>query len=318
MAPGRTVRAARLVAHGRHPEVREVELGEVGAGEVVVEMAYAGVNPIDRYLALGQVAPDGPLPRTLGVEGVGRLDRRWVAVRGYGLGATRDGLWAQAAVVPRAAVVDVPDGVDPVAAAGAGVAGATAWRTVTELARVTPDDLVLVLGASGGVGSMIVTLARSIGARVWGQTGREGKAAALRARGARPVIAGTPGDLAGGLAGTAPTVVFDALGGDFTGAAIEALSPGGRLVLVGTSAGADGLVPLRDLYRKGLSVLGYGGLIEPPDALRQGIVGALEALRVGTMEVAVDSVLPLGDVSSALDRLARRAVEGKLVLDLRA
>lgn len=311
------VRAARLVEHGRPLEMATVALSEPATSDALVEMAYAGVNPVDRYIASGRVAPDGPLPRTLGVEGVGRLDGRWVALHGYGLGTTRDGVWAEAAVVPRGAAVDVPAGVDPLAAACVGVAGVTAWRTVTETAKVTGEDSVLVLGASGGVGGMIVSLVRSIGAQVWGQTASRSKSEAIEAAGAhRVLVLGDPAGVARAAAELRPTVVFDPLGGGFTGAAVEALEPHGRLVIFGASADTRGELPLQALYRKGLSVLGYGGLGEPPEALARGMAEALEAMRDGRIAVAVDSVLPLESAHEALDRLAERSVAGKLVLSL--
>lgn len=317
MAAARTVRAARLVAHGAPLVVEEVGLAPAGEGEAVVEMAYGSVNPVDRYIALGRVAPDAPLPRTIGVEGVGRINGRWVALHGEGLGTRRDGVWAEAAAVPLGASVDVPEGVEPEAAAAMGVAGVTAWRTVTELARVTPQDRVLVLGASGGVGSMIVSLVRSIGAEVWGQTGSPSKAEVVRARGAsRVVVAADGASVAAAVASLEPTVVFDPLGGEFTGGAIEALSPRGRHVIFGTSADAEGRLHLQAVYRKSLRILGYGGLMEPAAALRRGMDEALRALREGRIEVAIDSVLPLDDVNVALERLATRQVSGKLLLAL--
>jgi NADPH:quinone reductase len=317
-APGRIVRAARLVEHGRPLEVRRVPLAERGAGDVVVEMAFSGVNPVDRYGALGRVALDAPVPRTLGVEGVGRLEGRWVVMYGHGLGTARDGLWADAAVVPRSACVDVPDGVEPAVAAALGVAGSTAHRTVLDLGKVTSDDRVLVLGASGGVGSMIVSLSHSIGAQVWGQTGSEHKAHAIEEGGADRSVVADAGALAGAVADLRPTVVFDGLGDGFTGAAIEALEPNGRLVLFGASAEAEGRVPLLLLYRKNLKVLGYGGLIQPEDAIRRSVTGALEAVRDGRMVVKIDSILPLEDVNEAFRRIAQREVSGKLVLALAA
>lgn len=317
MVPARTVRAARLEEHGRPIAVTSAPLADPGAGDVVVEMAYAGVNPVDRYVALGAVAPDAPLPRTMGVEGVGRVDGRWVAMHGHGLGTARDGVWAEAAVVAEDALVDVPEGVDPAVAASVGVAGVTAWRTVTELARVASGDRVLVLGASGGVGSMVVSLARSVGAVVWGHTGRPAKAPAILAAGAaRAVVVEEPGELADAVAELRPTVVFDPLGGGYTGAAIDAMEPRGRLVLFGTSAGPRGDVPLQVIYRQGISVLGYGGLSESASALRRGMVGALEAIGDGRLAVVVDSLLPLDAAQEALDRLAARSACGKLVLSL--
>ncbi len=313
---GRTVRAARLVEHTKPLVVRRVPLPEPGPDDVVVEMAFAGVNPVDRYGAIGRVAADGPLPRTLGVEGVGSAEGRWVVMHGHGLGTARDGLWADAAVVPRAACVAVPDGVEPAVVGALGVAGATAYRTVTDLAKVTRDDRVVVLGASGGVGSMIVSLVHAIGAQVWGQTGNGDKARAIEESGADRSVVADAGTLAAAVAELRPTVAFDALGGGFTGAAIEALEPRGRLVLFGASAGPEGLVPLLALYRKHLTVLGYGGLIEPADTVRRSLEGALEAVRDGRMTVRIDSILALEDVNEALRRIERREVSGKLVLRL--
>jgi NADPH:quinone reductase len=151
-----TVRAARLIAHGEPLRVEEVTLPEPRDGDVRVRLRYGGVNPIDRYGALGRVGPDMPLPRTMGAEAAGELDDRPVLVAGEGLGGARDGVWAQAAVVPPEAVTYVPAGVAPEQAAAMGIAGLTALKCVRDLAGLSAEDRVVVLGASGGVGSMIV------------------------------------------------------------------------------------------------------------------------------------------------------------------
>lgn len=326
MATKRTVRAARLVVHGEPLRVEDVPLDEPGRGQgdagseedVVVEMAFGGVNPIDRYIALGAVAPDAPLPRTIGVEGAGTVDGRPVVVHGTGIATARDGVWAGAALVPRTSMVSVPDGVDLQRAAAMGVAGATAWKTVHDLARVHAEDRVLVLGASGGVGSMIVSLLRKSGAVVWGQTGQEKKTGAIEARGAaRAIVTAEPAGLGAAVRELRPTVVFDPLGGGFTGAAVDALEPRGRLVIFGTSADTQGPVPLQALYRKGLSVLGYAGLLEPAESVHAAMRHALDAVRDGLLDVPVDEVMPLDEVNGAFERLARREVQGKLLLSLR-
>jgi NADPH2:quinone reductase len=298
--------------------VEEVDVPAPGDDEVVVEMAYAGVNPVDRYMAEGRVAPNAPLPRTLGMEGAGRLaeDGRPVLLHGAGLAAQRDGVWAERVVVPRSAVTDIPDGVDLAEAAGMGVAGVTAWRTATEFARVTADDRVLVLGASGGVGSILVSLCHSIGARVWGQTGNPDKADFVTSLGAEEAITAGPADLAAGLEPLSPTVVFDALGDSFTPAALEALAPCGRLVSFGVSAGPMAEINMQVLYRKGLTVYGYGGLIEPEERIAAGRTAALAALAEGRMRVVIADRLPLGRVNDAFAALVNRAVTGKIILDL--
>jgi NADPH2:quinone reductase len=311
-----TIRAARLHRHGDPLVVEAVPLPTPEPGEVRVQLAYAGVNPVDRYGAAGRVAADGPLPRTLGTEAAGTVDGRPVVVHGHGLGTTRDGLWATAAVVPKAALVAVPDGVGLDQAAAMGVAGVTAWRTAVELAQVGAEDRVLVLGASGGVGSMLVSICHHAGATVVGQTGDPAKAPWVRARGADEVVTGNAEAVAATIRRLAPTVVFDALGDGFTGMAVDAMARRGRLVLFGTSAGASGEVPLQPLYRKGLTVLGYGGLIEPEDRLGAGIAAALDALARGVLQVEIGERVPLEDINRGLQRQAERRVLGKLVVDL--
>jgi NADPH:quinone reductase-like Zn-dependent oxidoreductase len=311
-----TVRAARLIELGQPLRVEEVELPAPAEDEVRVDLRYGGVNPIDRYNAAGQVNPDAVRPRTLGGEAAGEIHGRHVLVAGEGLGFVRDGVWSQAAVVPREAVIDVPDGVAPEQAAAMGIAGLTALNCVRTLARVTAEDRVVVLGASGGVGSMIVSLAHSAGATVWGQSGSEAKAAAIEEEGADRVLVGGPEDIAGELAKYEPTVAFDVLGDGYMATLVEAMAARGRIVSLGVSAGADVTFNMRLLYRKMLSLLGYGGTILTREDRRPGLAAALEAVRAGELSVRVDSVLPLEDVNEAFQRLVDRRVQGKLLLDL--
>lgn len=312
----RTIRAARLKAHGRPLAIESIELAAPKDDEARVELSFAGVNPVDTYIAAGRVAPDGPLPRTLGGEAAGRLEGRPVLVAGEGLGLARDGVWAQAAVVPRAAVVDLPAGVEPREAAAMGVAGLTAWKVVRGLGQVSSEDRVLVLGASGGVGSMIVSLARAAGATVWGQTGSEQKARLIAENGAERVLVGGAEQLLEALSGFAPTIVFDPLGDGFVAPALEALVVGGRLVSFGTSAGPEVQLNMQVLYRKTISVLGYGGMQLGREERREGLEAALTALQAGDLRCVIDDVLPLDRVNDAFKRLAERKVQGKLLLDL--
>jgi NADPH2:quinone reductase len=320
MTDSSRARAARLHAHGKPLVVEEVDVPPAGDDEVVVEMAFAAVNPVDRYTAEGRVAPDGPLPRTIGMEGAGRRadDGRPVIVQGSGLGTARDGAWSSRVVAPSIAVTDVPAGVDLAEAAAMGVAGVTAWRTATEQAKVTADDRVLVLGASGGVGSMLVSLCHSLGARVWGQSGNPDKAAFITGQGAEQVVTAGAAELVAAVEALVPTVVFDALGDGFSGAAIEALAPYGRYVSFGVSAGPMAEINMQMLYRKALTVYGYGGLIESAERMAAGKAAALAALAGGRLKVVVADVLPLGRVNDAFTALVDRAVSGKIVLDVTA
>ncbi|MGB9186365.1 MAG: zinc-binding alcohol dehydrogenase family protein [Solirubrobacteraceae bacterium] len=310
------IRAARLHAHGEPLVVETIELDSPAPDEVRVELEFGGVNPVDRYTAAGRVNPDGPLPRTLGAEAAGTSHGRSVLVAGESLGGSRDGVWASAANVPEAALVPIPEEVSPGAAAAMGIAGLTALNCVRALAQVSAEDRVLVLGASGGVGSMIVSLASAAGATVWGQTGSEPKVGAISDSGADRVLVGGPEALAEPLSEFAPTVVFDPLGGGFVAPAISALVARGRFVSFGVSAGAEVTFNMQELYRKMVTLFGYGGMQLGRDERRPGLEAALEALRAGEIKVRIDEVLPLEAVNEAFARLQDRRVVGKLLLAL--
>lgn len=311
-----TALAARLRHHGEPLVIERVDLPEPSDDELRVELSFGGVNPLDARMAAGAVNPDGPLPRTLGFEAAGTADGRGVLVNGAGLGASRDGVWAEAAIVPKQAVTPLPQGVDPRDAAAMGVAGMTAIKVVRDLAAVTADDRVLVLGASGGVGSMIVSLAHAAGATVWGQTGSEHKAALIVEQGAERAVVAGPDELGNQIAPFEPTVVFDPLGGGFVAPVVGNIATRGRIVSFGVSAGAEVSFDMGLLYRKMLRLLGFGGLGLAPEELRSALERALEALADGSLRVRVDSVLALEDVNEAFERLKLRGVEGKLLLDL--
>lgn len=310
------MRAIRLTRYGEPLSPGDVPLPEAGPGEVLVDMAFGGVNPVDRYVAAGAVASDGPLPRTLGSEGSGHVGGVPVAVLGHGLGRSRDGVWAEKAIVPEGAVLELPSGVPLDQAATVGIAGATAWRVV-DMAGLTPSDRVVVFGASGGVGSLVCQLAASAGAAVWGQTGDAEKAGFVSRSGAHALLVGGAEEIASEMAEVAPTVVFDPLGDGFTAAAVECLEPFGRLFQYGTSASPSATLDIRALYRKGLSVSGYAGLIESFERIREAAHQALAALAEGKMSVEVSSC-PMDDVTGAFRLLEERRVTGKVVLDLQA
>lgn len=312
-----TILASRLTAHGEPVRAESVELPQPGDGEVRVRLAYGGVNPVDGYIAAGRVAPDAPLPRTIGGEAAGTTaDGTPVLVAGEGLGTARDGLWAQAANVPEGALHRLPDGVGAREAAAMGVSGLTSWHTVHGVARVTAEDRVLVLGAAGGVGSVIVSLASTTGAKVWGQTGTEAKAGLIAEQGAqRALVTGADG-LAEALGDFQPTVVFDPLGGPFVAPIVAALAPRGRIVSFGTSAGPDVSFNLQILYRKSGAILGYGGMSLTGDERREGLRHALEALADGRLRVPIDRTFPLGEAAEALAYLSDRKARGNVLLEL--
>lgn len=308
------MKAARIHQFGGELSIDEVLEPEPGPDEAVARIRFAGVNPLDVWVTQGTVAGGKQtLPFVPGVEAVGETDGRTVLIRGGGLGVTRDGLYRERADVPSSSVVPLPDEVDPQQAAGAAVTGSTAFA-LAELGSIGPPDRVLVMGASGGVGSLVIQVARATGASVWGQTTSGDKVPFIEDLGAdRAVVAG-PDDLPGAVAEFEPTVVVDPLGDGFTRAAVESLQPHGRILLYGTSAGFLQEMDLRVLYRKAIQLLTYSGTIDPPDRAKELLQRVVEALAKGELRVPIDEVLPLDRAAEAHRRIKERQVQGKLLL----
>jgi NADPH2:quinone reductase len=310
------VRAVRLHAFQEPLRVDDVPDPGPVEGEVAFEPALIGVNPLDVWLTEGTVAGGRQrLPFVPGSEAAGSVDGRRVLVRGSGLGTVRDGLYRERAAVPLEAVLDLPEGVDFDQAAGLGVAGDTAWRLVHELGQVTGADRVLVLGASGGVGSLVVQLAATTGAEVWGQTTDPEKASFVRELGAANVVVTDQAGLAESAATLEPTVAVDPLADGYTAALVPAMAPHGRILLYGASSGpVVERFDLRLLYRKAVAILTYSGTIESAERLREGMLRALEAVARGELRVPIDRVLPLEQAQEAHDRIRARKVRGKQLL----
>jgi len=311
-----TTRAARLVEHGSPLQVQQVELPTPADDEVLVELSYAGVNPVDRYNLEGSVAPGGPVPRTLGGEASGHVDGVPVVIAGEGIGSSRDGVFAEAAVVPRAALIEIPDGVSVRDAGAVSVVGLTALRVV-EIGEIGPNDRVLVLGGSGGVGLSVISYAASRGAEVWGQTGTASKAAAITAIGATKAIVSDAAGLADATSEFSPTVVIDSLGGRFTPAALEAMAIRGRIVIFGASAGPQTTITLPPLYRRQQTIFTYGGVTASRDERRAGLVRVLAAMADRSLRVAIGAEVSLDQVNEAFGLLSDRKVTGKVLLKLR-
>ncbi len=314
------MRAIRLHQFNGPLEVEEVPQPTAAADELLVTLSHAAVNPLDVWCCQGNFAAITKLPHTPGAEGFGHLaDGTPGLVNGAGVGLARAGTYAQQIVIPTAAWTPVPAGIDPVIAASLSIAGITAWRAVHICAQVQAGEVVLVLGASGGVGSLVAQIARNAGATVIGQSSSAAKTETVRATGAHEVIVASDGDsLAAALGDRKVNVVIDGLGGTFTAGAISVMAPFGRLVNYGTSAGVDVTLQMRNLYRNGISLIGYTGLLLTADQRVDTIAALFAEMNAGRIQVPIDAVLPLASAMEAHQRILSKSVEGKLILDVNA
>jgi NADPH:quinone reductase len=290
-----------------------------GDGEVIVEMVYASVNPLDIWVTRGAPGTAAAnLPWIPGTEGTGTVDGKPVIVRGAGLGVIRPGVYCDRIAVPAECTVPLPGQTDLAQASALGVAGITAWQCIHAKGRVISSDRVLVLGASGGVGIVATQIAKATGATVWGQTTNAAKTAGIAAAGAdRALVVANAADLVGALDGFTPTVILDPLGGAWTMPAIDAIANGGRLVVFGTSDDEQVALNWRTMYRKGTQIFGYSGLVETPAEQAQVLEKLITLTNNGTLRIPIGATLPLGEAATAHANILNRKVEGKQILDCR-
>ncbi|MDN5750161.1 MAG: quinone oxidoreductase [Pseudonocardia sp.] len=301
-----------------------------GPGELLVEVAAAGVNFIDTYQRAG-IYPM-TLPYVPGMEGAGRVRTLGEGVTGTAVGdrvawCETLGSYAELVCVPADKAVAVPDGVDDEVAVGALLQGMTAHFLVHDTYPVQPGDDVLVHAAAGGVGLLLTQLANARGARVIGTVSTPEKEELARGAGAAEVIRYTAADLSGatdlaaavrGLTdGTGVAVAFDSVGATTFDASMAALRRRGMLVLFGAASGPVPPVDPQRLNQAGSLFLTRPKLFDHVTTARElaDRAGAVyDAVLDGTLDVRIGHRYPLADARTAHEDLQARRTTGKLLL----
>ncbi len=283
------MRAAQIAELGKPPEPVDRE------GEGPVEVLAVALNPLDLAIAAGRFyGGHPPLPYVPGCEAVGRLDGRRVYLFGEGRGIRQDGFLIERIEFPAPLVVPVPDGVEDAVAAACGIAGIAGWLPLAERAPVRPDDRVLVLGATGTVGSVALQVARLLGAERIVAAGRDhNRLERARELGADATVSldgdGLSERLREAAGGDGPTLVVDALWGEPVQAAAEAAAPGARIVHVGQSAGPEATFPSATVRGKRLSILGHSNFALSADERRQAYLEVVEHVAAGRIRIDVET-----------------------------
>lgn len=294
------MRAAIINAIGDAPVVGEFPAPTAGPGEVVVDVTLAGLNPVDRLRAEGYEYLSPVPPFVAGREGVGLLDGERVyfheAVEPYGS-------FAKQALVSADLLLKVPAGITDEQAIPLGVAGLSAWVSLSYDAGLVEGERVLVTGATGMVGQIAVQAAKLLGASYVVGAGRhEETLESLRDRGADEVVVlgEDPGPAIAAVAGDGFDVVVDCVFGPPFVAALNATAPGARVVVVGLTAGSNVNLEFFSLYRRRISGLQMGGV---PLAHRQEALDAMAAHTLaGRLQVDVQRY-ELDDVAAAWGEL---------------
>ncbi len=296
-----------------------------GFGEVLVEVAAAGVNYIDVYQRSG-VYPLIP-PFTAGSEGAGRVvevgpgvtdtavgDRvAWLMVPGAG--------YAERVVVPADRCVPVPDDLDDETAAAVMLQGITVDYLTRSAYQVQAGDDVLVHAAAGGVGLLLTSVAKSMGARVIGTASTEAKRAAATRAGAWHMIDYTADDVAATVRelteGTGVHVAYDGVGASTQQASLDSLRRRGTYVLFGQASGEPPAVSGKDLSKRGSLYFTRPTVVDFIAERAELVARATRVfgwVRDGVVRVGIAGRYSLAEASAAQSDLEGRRTSGKLLV----
>ncbi|MGF1608419.1 MAG: NADPH:quinone oxidoreductase family protein [Kiloniellales bacterium] len=316
-----------------------VGLGEApepspGAQEILVEVAASSVNFPDILMMDGkyQIRPEPPF--VLGKEAAGTVIGLGAGVgegaNGFALGdrvivEVDYGGFADRLVAPAAAAFKIPEEMDFPTAAAMGLVYQTAWLALFPRAGMQKGDVVLVNGASGGVGMAAVELARAYGATVLAGLTTPSKAAAVKAAGAHHVIDLSRNGLRDSLrqqvhdavGKRGVDIVVDMLGGTPFEASLRALAFAGRAVVIGFAAGEIPAVRTNYLLLKNIAVMGstFNGYLEQrPDLVARAHTEILGLWRDGKLKANIMRSYPVEEARQALADVENRKVTGKIVI----
>ncbi len=316
---------AILVNEFGSPEV--MTLGEVsdlvpGAGQVVVTVKAAGVNPVDSYIRSGTYRPDQALPYTPGIDAAGVISAVGIGVKHRRVGQrvyvawSLSGTYAEQVLCTEFQTHPLPDNVSFSQGAAVGVPFGAAFRALFQRAHVIPGESVLVHGASGGVGIAAVQLARNAGLRVIGTAGSEAGMALVLAQGAHHVLnhkePGYMDKLNELTCNRGVDVILEMLANVNLDNDLAALATGGRVVVVG-SRGRVEIDPRKAMMREA-AILGmtlYNASAKELDSMHAAFVAGLEN---GTLRPVVSVELPLAEAAKAHHMVMETSTLGKIVL----
>jgi len=317
------------------PEVlvmREIEKPRAKAGEVLIELDYAGVSFADTYMRRGYYKPPHTyatrLPYTPGVDGVGRIVEIGEGVTGFSPGdhvtyVLGHNSYAQYAAVPACKVIRVPEGLDAKIACALMVNGLTAYYLSHKLFPLQPGHVCLIHAGAGAVGQLLIQLAHLRGARVTTTVGSPEKKKVVEALGVRDAILYREVDFVAAVrqatGGAGVDVVYDSVGLDTYRKSMQCLKRRGVCSLFGAASGVPDCVrPMEDLAENGSIFVTRSHLahyMTDREDIERASSAVFAAHRTGRLKVAIDPrELTLAQAAEAHVSIEARATTGKILL----
>ena len=320
------MKAVRVHQYGGPEALRyeEVPVPEPGAGEARVKIEAIGLNYIDIYQRTGLYPLKTPF--TLGMEGAGVVDAVGANVTEVRKGdrvayAMHLGSYAEHAIVPAWKLAPLPQAIDSRAGAAAMLQGMTAHYLTRDTYPLKKGESALIHAAAGGVGLLLIQIAKRLGATVFGTVSTEQKAQLAKEAGADEVILYTKADFAAEVKrltnGAGVHVVYDSVGKDTFEKSLDCLRPRGYLVLFGNSSGPVPPFDLGKLAQKGSlfvtrpTLLHYSGNREE---LLQRSGDLFKWIANGELKLRIDKTFPLKEAAEAHRQLEARKTTGKVLL----
>ena len=325
----RAVRVHELIGPSGLRLDTDVPEPTAAAGQVVIDVHAAGVNFPDVLLTRGMYQFKPSPPFSPGGEAAGVVASVGSGVTSLAVGdrvaATMIyGAFAEKVVVPEFSAVKLPDNVSFEVGAATLLTYATTIHALVDRADLKNGDTLLVLGAAGGVGTAAVEIGSQLGARVIAAASTDEKLAFCKSHGATEGINYAKTDLKDAIKaltkGNGCDVVYDPVGGSLAEAALRGTAWQGRYLVVGFASGEIPKIPLNLVLLKGCQIVGvfWGSFAtREPAKNREHALKLFTWIGEGKLRPHVDAVVPFSDAASALQRLERREVMGKVVLSSR-
>jgi NADPH:quinone reductase len=317
------MKAIRVYQVGEPEVMRMEDLPDPNPGEneVLVRVRAVGVNPVETYIRSGRYIQP-PLPYTPGTDAAGivaavgsKVKRVSVGNRVYTAG-TITGAYAELALCRESQVHPLPESVSFEQGAAIGIPYATAYRALFQKARAQPGEMVLIHGASGGVGTAAIQIARAAGLRVIGTAGTDEGRQLVAEQGAHFVLNhGANGYLEEILSITQSQgvdVILEMLANVNLGKDLAILAKGGRVVVIG-SRGAVEIDP-RDTMSRDAEVIGMLLFNAPEKDLTSIHAALVSGLANGTLKPVIGQKIPLADAPRAHRAVMEPGAHGKIVL----
>ncbi|KAF1853968.1 hypothetical protein Lal_00005181 [Lupinus albus] len=321
------VHAIRIHEHGGPEVLRwdEIEVGEPGSGQVRIRQTAVGLNYIDTYHRSGAYKlPD--LPAVIGMAGTGVVEALGPDVTTLKIGdrvgyAMSIGAYAESRLIAADRLVPLPGWLDEQATAATLLQGLTAQYLLRSTYAVQPGDTILVQAAAGGVGLLLCSWARHLGATVIGTVGSEEKAELAKAHGCHHTIDYTREDFVARVKeltdGQGVPVVYDGVGRTTFLKGLDSLRPRGLMVLFGAASGAPEPLDLGLLAAKG-SLYVTRPTLATYTAKREDLMASaadlFDAVKTGGVTFTVNQRFALKDTADAHRALESRATTGSTVL----